>query len=865
LTFSFLIRMDISWFTELSTNRIGSEDVGLGYTDNLDTSSFFRYEGLVAALAVSFCRFTVKTPNEKIYVRLVLSALLGCLSFKRCEYWVLMSVHVWSYSQLFYIFFRKRITVKDTVKHVPNPYKESQGGNSALRVVKRYAYLIFAVLSAQLVLIYTIYSCSNPDGKNSFFQSSIYQLVLYPYILSTKSFHFLSSKFYDNISYIIPITEVLDAYNILIEFVQPKILHTQMSHVFYVTANIQVGMGFLGIGFLTTEQDRKNTLIRLEDEAPRSRNENEGPHVSIKNGKKREVVSPTKDISKKYNRGAASFIFFSALPYMFQLIFYGGVNMYTFHCFRDDLHRTVRLRGLFDSDGGRFVATASVDTNYRSPEEYATNMETVVTTVYDMVNGKLFSVPKLLLLPQIIAKQPMLMLKIFPFILMSDYFKSIIVARVTSEVERLSKKTQELQSMRTRVEQFDLKNSDLIQRSGYDAIPFTERKWVALTEKIQALSIRRALLNRSRMYFAWLQRNFVMIALVDCALAKLILIGKIVSRDIFVYQRAIEDAIDLLLMKSRAESELASMATSIDVLHDLKQTWSESEKRNLLNCSVNDVQDADHSLNGLLEIHDLAYTRGVAAVKIDNLVLEPAIYAVTGANGSGKSTLFQVIMSCDTNRKAINLDNSISIQKIASISMPSSDVIAISQNFYWPLFSVPVDWIYQINLDNDVTSNAKREQMITRVEDALQSLNFYQETQVLSVDDNSDTSTESATNLLRSDLTTEKEDWFGDLSGGQKSKVELVRKVFLAEECPKILLIDETFAPLDPDSKSLVMGKLKEFCSNSIVLVIYHADVKIDEAGVEAKEGSCVPSSDFFDNNLHVEDGSLSLRSVCID
>ena len=79
-----------------------------------------------------------------------------------------------------------------------------------------------------------------------------------------------------------------------------------------------------------------------------------------------------------------------------------------------------------------------------------------------------------------------------------------------------------------------------------------------------------------------------------------------------------------------------------------------------------------------------------------------------------------------------------------------------------------------------------------------------------------------------------------------------------------MLLIDETFAPLDPDSKSLVMGKLKDFCSNSIVLVIYHADVKIDELGGEAKE-ECVPSSDFFDNNLHVEDGRLSLRSVCSD
>lgn len=61
------------------------------------------------------------------------------------------------------------------------------------------------------------------------------------------------------------------------------------------------------------------------------------------------------------------------------------------------------------------------------------------------------------------------------------------------------------------------------------------------------------------------------------------------------------------------------------------------------------------------------------------------------------------------------------------------------------------------------------------------------------------------------------------------------------------------------------MGKLKDFCSNSIVLVIYHADVQIDEKGDEAAEEACVPSSNFFDSNLHVEDGILSLRSVCIE
>jgi ABC-type Mn2+/Zn2+ transport system ATPase subunit len=85
----------------------------------------------------------------------------------------------------------------------------------------------------------------------------------------------------------------------------------------------------------------------------------------------------------------------------------------------------------------------------------------------------------------------------------------------------------------------------------------------------------------------------------------------------------------------------------------------------------------------------------------------------------------------------------------------------------------------------------------------------------------------------------------------------------LEERCPNVLLIDETFAPLDPDSKSLVMQKLKEFCSESIVFVIYHADVQVTEGSEESEEQTCVESSNFFDANLHVEDGSMGLRSVC--
>merc|ERR1712137_1293909 len=156
--------------------------------------------------------------------------------------------------------------------------------------------------------------------------------------------------------------------------------------------------------------------------------------------------------------------------------------------------------------------------------------------------------------------------------------------------------------------------------------------------------------------------------------------------------------------------------------------------------------------------------------------------------------------------------------------------------------------------------------MARTVAELLQGLEFRQ-LQPGSEDESNDTSEstseESSGDSLQviiDELLEEKEDWFSDLSGGQKSKVELVRKVFLHDQCPSVLLIDETMAPLDPTSKSLVMSKLKAFCKNSVVIVIYHTDVMEDEEGESVE---CVPSNNFFDENIHLENRTLNKRTLC--
>ena len=188
--------------------------------------------------------------------------------------------------------------------------------------------------------------------------------------------------------------------------------------------------------------------------------------------------------------------------------------------------------------------------------------------------------------------------------------------------------------------------------------------------------------------------------------------------------------------------------------------------------------------------------------------LPAGIYAVTGTNGSGKSTLFRVLMSCNTNEKSIDLPESIIMgrkqeceapgdftndgnicdntanndeeQESApmTIKMPSSSITEISQTFYWPLYTKPMDWIYQCHL-NDLDEKS-RKKYVTKIVEELQNLLF---TRDLSQQTNDQTHEPSmngeASRKLEEDLLEEKEDWFNDLSGGQKSKVELVRKVHI--------------------------------------------------------------------------------------
>lgn len=174
-----------------------------------------------------------------------------------------------------------------------------------------------------------------------------------------------------------------------------------------------------------------------------------------------------------------------------------------------------------------------------------------------------------------------------------------------------------LQAKRSKIEGFDVKNADLIQRSTggkhkESTSPIIKNNWAHITFEIQSLDIRHALLKRTKGYFQWLQSQFILKALVDGAIAMLIATNKLGSADIFVFARAMEDAVDFILTRSRSESELSEMATNVQILNELADLLEMNKNnRKLLHCTI--VPPSKNQIFHLA-IPNLTYTRGTAKV-----------------------------------------------------------------------------------------------------------------------------------------------------------------------------------------------------------------------------------------------------------
>ena len=207
----------------------------------------------------------------------------------------------------------------------------------------------------------------------------------------TTSIQYIPNPISNTLQYMFPIHELNAAYNIITSFVTNKdILHDMIVHLLFVTLHIQMGLGHIGIAFLTSEQRRKNMLIRMDvdDDGDNDRNQRgDGDDDNNEQQMNGGVSRTSIDIAKKSNikkqksqtfrRSAPTFILCTVLPYMFQIILFGNLNKYAFVQVQNQIHRSVRIQELFDHDSHLSALAADGAT---SPEVYAASMDTVVGT-----------------------------------------------------------------------------------------------------------------------------------------------------------------------------------------------------------------------------------------------------------------------------------------------------------------------------------------------------------------------------------------------------------------------------------------------------------------------------------------------------
>jgi energy-coupling factor transporter ATP-binding protein EcfA2 len=402
-------------------------------------------------------------------------------------------------------------------------------------------------------------------------------------------------------------------------------------------------------------------------------------------------------------------------------------------------------------------------------------------------------------------------------------------------------------------------------------------------QEIQLLTLKAKVLRQCRNYLNWLVRNDIFMPVIEVPMARLLSVGAIAADEIFVYSRAIEDIVNIVLTRSKRAAELASMATSLDQLDQLEALWGSLAERRLVACKRVGIDgEGLHmgagstdlaSVESGVTVNYLSYSRGTTKVTTRGLHLHTGrVYCVTGANGSGKSTLFSLLMACRTNHVPVDVHPSIrwelepdhvgasdslagQIQRSrglvprGGIDIRTGDVVEVTQGLYWPMHISPLEFFFSQSLEQMGAS---------LVQSRLGLLSTWMERLMFHKAGQTGSDAAPGNGGIAEHLTMVKKQWFDELSGGQRVKAELIRKVFLRDRCPGLLLLDEAFQPLDPASREVVMHLIRTTCHSSVVLVIYHTDAK----------SACIPrlsvkGTDFWDANIHFEEGVAKLRSLC--
>jgi|TARA_B110001469_G_scaffold125506_1_gene141061 hypothetical protein len=165
--------------------------------------------------------------------------------------------------------------------------------------------------------------------------------------------------------------------------------------------------------------------------------------------------------------------------------------------FIDSVENSMRLDAVLRS--GATLSAAATD---ETIDSQATHLRQVLTTSYRLLERKLFTLPRLALLPGALIGHPVASAAGMAIAVVFDGAKAKAVAFITSRIENLNRESRKLSSVRSRVEAHDSQHAGLLR--GARAEAFTRAHWQALTLELQDLTRRTRALEGVRMWIRWL-------------------------------------------------------------------------------------------------------------------------------------------------------------------------------------------------------------------------------------------------------------------------------------------------------------------------------------------------------------------------
>ena len=195
----------------------------------------------------------------------------------------------------------------------------------------------------------------------------------------------------------------------------------------FVGLRIQLGVGQLGVDYLRAAQRRKNLLVGAGGQKPLG--------------------------AKLYGRKVVAFVMAAAIPYLVQRTALEATYELSFRRYTHSLTRSLRLDSVLGGDARALTAVAASDLTL---DAHASTLETSARRCYELASRKVFSVPKLLLLPTMISRHPKAFAAALPVFLALDGAKARGIAALTQAVERRRKAAKTLASTRSKVEALSL-------------------------------------------------------------------------------------------------------------------------------------------------------------------------------------------------------------------------------------------------------------------------------------------------------------------------------------------------------------------------------------------------------------------------